>query len=269
MKKILIIIVLLISSFSFYGVVNENGEKVTNVNEILEMQNTTQQEKELQEDTQTELQDKEKQIGQETKGETKEDKTETKQEVKEEIKQVAKIETKQENKVEVKQEKKTETEPKTENKTEAKQENKAEVKQEEKTEQKIEDKTETNTQTKQENKELANTTYRKVNTEVVPKVINILNDEIAKDEELKNFGTKAIKGTKEQVSSTSGFTYMFVKNIEKGKVAGNYTIFEQRVRNTVGAFGKYYVYAEDEYVYNSTGTESHWYQTLVWVYITF
>ena len=39
----------------------------------------------------------------------------------------------------------------------------------------------------------------------------ILNDEIAKDDLLVKLGTKAIKGTKDQVSGTSEFTYWFVK----------------------------------------------------------
>ena len=129
---------------------------------------------------------------------------------------------------------------------------------------------EKNTISKQENKKETNTRYTKVNTEVIPTIINILNDEISKNEKLKKYGSKAIKAKKEDIGgNTSGFTYMFVKDITKGKVPGNYTVFEQRIRNTVGAYGKYYVYAEDEYVYDSKGSNSYWSQTLVWIYITF
>ena len=158
---------------------------------------------------------------------------------------------------------------KQENKKETKVENKEQQKQEIKTETKQEEKKETPKQTVG-NEKLANTRYTKVNTEVIPTIINILNDEISKNEKLKKYGSKAIKAKKEDIGgNTSGFTYMFVKDITKGKVPGNYTVFEQRIRNTVGAYGKYYVYAEDEYVYDSKGINSYWSQTLVWIYITF
>ena len=39
MKKILLIIVIMISSFSYYGVVNHNGEKVTDLTNVLDKQN--------------------------------------------------------------------------------------------------------------------------------------------------------------------------------------------------------------------------------------
>lgn len=39
MKKLVIIIILLISNFSYYGVVNDEGEKVTNMQEIMQSQN--------------------------------------------------------------------------------------------------------------------------------------------------------------------------------------------------------------------------------------
>ena len=118
--------------------------------------------------------------------------------------------------------------------------------------------------------ELANTTFRKVNNSIVQEVINILDNEISKDEELVKFGSKALVGNKtDAYNKTSAFTYLFVKDIEKGKVAGNYESFPQRVRNNVGAFGKYYVYAEDEYTYDSRGLNPRWSQTLVWIYVTF
>lgn len=120
------------------------------------------------------------------------------------------------------------------------------------------------------NASLANTTYRTVNTAILPEIKSILEDEISKDKELVDFGTKVLTGNKTQCySNTTGFTYMFVKEIEKGKVTGNYVKFPERVRNTVGAFGKYYIYAEDEFVYNSQGLNPKWSQTLVWIYITF
>lgn len=39
MKKLVIIIILLISNFSFYGVVNDEGEKVTSIQEIMQSEN--------------------------------------------------------------------------------------------------------------------------------------------------------------------------------------------------------------------------------------
>ena len=60
-----------------------------------------------------------------------------------------------------------------------------------------------------------------------------------------------------------------MKDITKGKVTGNYQKFTERVRNTVGSFGTYYVYAEDEYTYNGQGLNPQWSQTLVWIYVRF
>lgn len=118
--------------------------------------------------------------------------------------------------------------------------------------------------------ELAYSTYRVTNTAIVPEIIKILNDEISKDNELISLGTKAVKGNKKDAyAKTSGFTYLFVSDIEKGKVSGNYVSFPQRVRNNVGSFGNYNVYAEDEFTYNGQGLNPKWSQTLVWIYITF
>ena len=120
------------------------------------------------------------------------------------------------------------------------------------------------------NPALANTRYTETNTEVIPEIINILNNEIAKNQDLKDYGSKASKGNKaDAYANTSGFTYRFVKDIDKGKVKGNYTIFEERIKNNIGAFGTYWVYAEDEYVYDAKGISPHWSQTLVWIYVTF
>ncbi len=120
------------------------------------------------------------------------------------------------------------------------------------------------------NASLANTTYRKTNTEVLPEIKKILEDEIRKDKELVDFGTTVVTTNKSNAyNNTTGFTYMFVNQIEKGKVEGNYVKFEQRVKNNVGAFGKYYIYAEDEFVYNSEGKNPKWSQTLVWIYVRF
>lgn len=52
MKKILFIIVLLISNFSYYGVVNEEGENVTNIQEIMQTENVVINEI-IEEDKQT------------------------------------------------------------------------------------------------------------------------------------------------------------------------------------------------------------------------
>ncbi len=126
------------------------------------------------------------------------------------------------------------------------------------------------TESNKKNEKLANTTYTKVNTQVVPEIIKILEDEIRKHPELVEYGTKAMAGNKsEAYKNTHGFTYLFVKDIEKGKISGNYVTFAQRVRNNVGAFGTYCVYAEDEYVYDSKGLKPRWSQTLVWIYIKF
>lgn len=118
--------------------------------------------------------------------------------------------------------------------------------------------------------DLAYSTYRVTNTSIVPEIIKILNDEISKESDLVNFGSKAVKGNKKDAyAKTTGFTYQFVSDIEKGKVSGNYVSFPQRVRNNVGAFGNYNVYAEDEFTYNAQGLNPKWSQTLVWIYITF
>ena len=132
-------------------------------------------------------------------------------------------------------------------------------------------KEETKTPTSQVAKpELANSTYTRPNDAIVAEVIKILNDEISKDSELVDFGNKAVKGNKKDAyAKTTGFTYLFVNDINKGKVAGNYVSFPQRVRNNIGAFGNYNVYAEDEYTYDGRGLNPAWCQTLVWIYITF
>lgn len=126
------------------------------------------------------------------------------------------------------------------------------------------------TETSVGNPELAYSTYRLTNTEIVPEIISILKSEIAKDKDLVEFGTTAISTNKTNAyNNTSGFTYLFVKDITKGKVTGNYKSFPERVRNTVGAFGTYYVYAEDEYTYDGRGLNPKWCQTLVWIYVRF
>lgn len=126
------------------------------------------------------------------------------------------------------------------------------------------------TTTNVEHPELAYSTYRVTNTSIVPEIISILKSEISKDNELVDFGTTAVSTNKTNAyNNTSGFTYLFVKDITKGKVAGNYQSFPERVRNTVGAFGTYYVYAEDEYTYDGRGLNPKWSQTLVWIYVRF
>lgn len=114
--------------------------------------------------------------------------------------------------------------------------------------------------------ELAYSTYRVVNNDIVPEVIKILNDEISKDSELVAFGSKAVKGNATDAhAKTSGFTYLWI-DIETGKVSKKFT---ERVRNVVGGFGNYNVYAEDEFTYNGQGLNPKWCQTLVWIYLTF
>lgn len=127
-----------------------------------------------------------------------------------------------------------------------------------------------NTPTDNSRPELANSTYRVTNTAIVPEIIKILNDEISKSADLVSYGSKAVVGNKSSAyAKTTGFTYLFVSDISKGKIAGNYASFPQRVRNNVGAFGNYNVYAEDEYTYDGRGLNPKWCQTLVWIYITF
>lgn len=63
MKKLVVIIMLLISSFSYYGTVDENGEKITDLQNIVEVENTVQDEiieSEVQESKIEELKDTEK-----------------------------------------------------------------------------------------------------------------------------------------------------------------------------------------------------------------
>ena len=118
--------------------------------------------------------------------------------------------------------------------------------------------------------ELAYSTYRVTNNTIVPEIISILKSEISKDKELVDFGTTAVSTNKTNAyNNTNGFTYLFVKDITKGKISGNYQSFPERVRNTVGAFGTYYVYAEDEYTYDARGLNPKWSQTLVWIYVKF
>ena len=118
--------------------------------------------------------------------------------------------------------------------------------------------------------ELAYKTYRATNNDILPEIISLLTGEISKDQELVNFGCKVVSTSKENAyNNTDGFTYLFVKDITKGKVTGNYQKFTERVRNTVGSFGTYYVYAEDEYTYDGQGLNPKWSQTLVWIYVRF
>lgn len=58
MKKLVIIIILLISNFSFYGVVNDEGEKVTSIQEIMQSENVIVEENatnEIQEKTEEKI----------------------------------------------------------------------------------------------------------------------------------------------------------------------------------------------------------------------
>ena len=135
-----------------------------------------------------------------------------------------------------------------------------------------EKKDEENIKTKEDfsHPELAYKTYRATNNDILPEIISLLTGEISKDRELVNFGCKVVSTSKENAyNNTEGFTYLFVKDITKGKVTGNYQKFTERVRNTVGSFGTYYVYAEDEYTYDGQGLNPKWSQTLVWIYVRF
>lgn len=135
-----------------------------------------------------------------------------------------------------------------------------------------EKKDEENKKTKEDfsHPELAYKTYRVTNNDILPEIISLLTEKISKDQELVNFGCKVVSTSKENAyNNTDGFTYLFVKDITKGKVTGNYQKFTERVRNTVGSFGTYYVYAEDEYTYDGQGLNPKWSQTLVWIYVRF
>ncbi len=135
-----------------------------------------------------------------------------------------------------------------------------------------EKKDEENKKTKEDfsHPELAYKTYRVTNNDILPEIISLLTEKISNDQELVNFGCKVVSTSKENAyNNTDGFTYLFVKDITKGKVTGNYQKFTERVRNTVGSFGTYYVYAEDEYTYDGQGLNPKWSQTLVWIYVRF
>lgn len=63
MRKLVIIIILLISNFSFYGVVSDDGEKVTDIQEIMQNENVVanqivENETKLQEEKETETDEK-------------------------------------------------------------------------------------------------------------------------------------------------------------------------------------------------------------------
>lgn len=254
---ILILLILLILSIKYYKFKKSSIEDLdyNNVDEVLQDNNTIRIENTLNENNTVvdnnivetvSNNNYEKTKIEDTKNSTENSDAKESKKQSNSKSEETKVETKVENKTPVKTDK-------TNNNTEGKKQD-----------------TGSNTNKQQGNPKLANTKYTETNTEVIPEIINILNNEIAKDVELKNYGSKAVKGNKQDAyKNTSGFTYRFVKDINKGKVKGNYAIFEQRVRNTVGAYGNYWVYAEDEYVYDAKGIAPHWSQTLVWIYITF
>lgn len=268
MKKIIPIIIIVVSIIGgYYYITIKENEKVMNQQEIAQTTNTVREnykEEKQEEKIDNSITEDELKINDSEDinvGKTKNDEKSQEYAAPKDEQKTAQPKKKIESEKKVTSKQETKKETKVENKQQQKQEIKKETKQEEKKE--------TPKQTV-ENEKLANRRYTKVNTEVIPTIINILNDEISKNEKLQKYGSKAIKAKKEEIGgNTSGFTYLFVKDITKGKVPGNYIVFEQRIRNTVGAYGKYYVYAEDEYVYDSKGINSYWSQTLVWIYITF
>ena len=122
------------------------------------------------------------------------------------------------------------------------------------------------------NTKLANTKYRKETREVIQEIVEILNQKIKQDENLNKIYEEtgiqsyAIQANKNDINSnTTEFTYIFINDIYKGKVAGNYTKFSNRLNSYSKAVGKHMVYAEDEYVYDSRGINSYWTQTLVYI----
>ena len=119
---------------------------------------------------------------------------------------------------------------------------------------------------------MANTKYRKENREVIQEIVEILNQKIKQDENLNKIYEEtgiqsyAIQANKNDINSnTTEFTYIFINDIYKGKVAGNYTKFSNRLNSYSKAVGKHMVYAEDEYMYDSRGINSYWTQTLVYI----
>lgn len=263
MRKIIIIIVLLISSFSFYGVVNEDGEKVGSVKEILQMENITQEENSIIAENNELISIQEMEEKAESSEEKEQDIVEPKEQ--ENIKKQTETSNKQTEIAKTN----TNTNQVINNTSNELKSNKTEESQN-KIEEQVKKETQEIKKEESENPALANTTYRKVNTEVLSEIKIILEEEISENKDLVGYGTKVINGNKtDAYRETNGFTYMFVNDITKGKINGNYKKFPERVQNTVGAVGKYYIYAEDEYVYDSKGRNPMWSQTLIWIYITF
>jgi len=102
MKKFIILIMLLISSFSYYGTLDENGNKITNIQEIIQ---TDEIENEPKKEVES-VSIQENESGNITESETTNAAEEIKEIPKKEVetaKEIKKIEEKQEEKVEVKQ----------------------------------------------------------------------------------------------------------------------------------------------------------------------
>lgn len=102
MKKVLILIMLLISSFSYYGTLDENGNKITNMQELIQVEELENEPKEELESVSIEENKNENTTESETINAAEEIKETPKKEV-ETAKEIKKVEEKQEEKVNVQQ----------------------------------------------------------------------------------------------------------------------------------------------------------------------
>lgn len=98
--------------------------------------------------------------------------------------------------------------------------------------------------------ELAFTGYTQRNTSKENTVITWIKDELSKQPDAVEFGF-TVQGNIIAKENSTGFT--MVENRVRN-----------RVKNSIG--GKYYIYVEDHYLYNSDGTEANITDTWVYVY---
>jgi len=102
------------------------------------------------------------------------------------------------------------------------------------------------------NPELAFQITTKENIEKENQAIAWIKDELSKSPEAVKQGFTVQRGT---------------ESVAKGKVDG-FSFYESRIRNRVrGAGGNFYVFVEDHYIYDSTGTTQNLGDTWIYIYI--
>jgi len=102
------------------------------------------------------------------------------------------------------------------------------------------------------NPELAFKITTKENIEKENQAIAWIKDELSKSPEAVEQGFTVQKG---------------IESVAKGKVDG-FSFYESRIRNRVrGAGGNFYVFVEDHYMYDSTGTTQNLADTWIYIYI--